>query len=327
MRRREFLALSALLPASLVGCSSEPGAGARQTSKAAPNGPEGKGFSYSPKGYHGDVTVSLDEVPDSVVTDVYAAAALQPYGITPSGVFGYGKGQAAAGDLDFDELNSIGLNGEFNLEKFAAVEPDLVIGAGNPDGSGWQWWDDKVTKQVTRLAPFLPISDDGMLPGEQIEEYRTIAEKLGGAVDSPELDGQRARFERLMDRLRTIGKRKPLKIYAIEINNGKIWVTKTSSQVRMLIEAGFELVGPDHSGATKPQPTSWEKIGAWPADVILMHDRSVDYKDNRLYTNLPAVQADQVGTWNNQRALTYESYNGWLDELVNLLARAEDITD
>src|SRR5699024_8431168 len=155
MRRRNLLALSALTPLALTLASCADGAD-DGTAAGAATGPGGEPFSFSPPGYD-DLTITLDRPATRIVTDIYSAAALQPYGIEPVGVWGYGHRGAGKGDLDIDSLNVIGLEGEFSLEKLVAADPDLIIGFGNAEGTGWTWWDEKVQQQATAVAPFVPV--------------------------------------------------------------------------------------------------------------------------------------------------------------------------
>ena len=101
------------------------------------------------------VTVSLAQPPQRVVAFVAAAAALWDFGLRPVGIFGPSRredgsaGDHQVGNLDLDAVTSVGNTfDEFNIERYAALRPDLLAGLRpgptKPDGAGvrmrtWRW--------------------------------------------------------------------------------------------------------------------------------------------------------------------------------------------
>ncbi|WP_353706970.1 ABC transporter substrate-binding protein [Cellulosimicrobium sp. ES-005] len=315
-------ALAVGLAATLAACSAgtEPGTDGADPSAAA------DGWSWTSSGY--GTTYALDEAPDSLVVDGYTAAALWDYGVRPAGVFGYGFSDAGAlsiGNARVDEMEVVGADAELNLEKLLALEPDLVIGFGNEDGTAWTWWDDTVTEEATAVAPFVGMRFSGRPVVEVIEDYASLAEALGGDVDSPEVAEAKAAFDERLDTLRGIAAEKPLTILPL---NGaeQLWVgQKNLGQLALLEELGFTIGGPqDQEGWAE---LSWERVPDHPADLVLSYTGSDEaMAANPVYAGLPAVQAGQVVGWDDKRPFTYASYVEWFDELIAVLDGAEVVS-
>ncbi|MFB8227996.1 ABC transporter substrate-binding protein [Cellulosimicrobium sp. NPDC055967] len=315
-------ALAVGLAVTLAACSAgtEPGTDDAADDAAA------DGWSWTSSGY--GTTYTLDEAPDSLVVDGYTAAALWDYGVRPAGVFGYGFSDAGAlsiGTAQVDEMEVVGADAELNLEKLLALEPDLVIGFGNEDGTAWTWWDDTVTEEATAVAPFVGMRFSGRPVVEVIEDYASLAEALGGDVGSPEVTEAKAAFDERLDTLRGIAAEKPLTILPL---NGaeQLWVgQKNLGQLALLEELGFTIGGPqDQEGWAE---LSWERVPDHPADVVLSYTGSDEaMAANPVYAGLPAVQAGQVVGWDDKRPFTYASYVEWFDELIAVLDGAEVVS-
>lgn len=87
--------------------------------------------------------VTLDKAPETLVAFVSTAAALYDYGVECDGVFGPtepvgGKRNPQAGDMDVAKLTSLGTEwGQFNVEKCATLQPDLLISNMFPAPDLW----------------------------------------------------------------------------------------------------------------------------------------------------------------------------------------------
>ena len=322
MQRRRFLTLSSLSGLSVLGLAACSGSESASEQDPGPGGEQA--FSFTPANYDG-VTISLDQAPVRIVADIYSAAALQPYGIEPVGVFGFGATGSGKGDLDLDALNVLGLEGELSLEKLAAAAPDLIIGVGHQEGTGWTWWEDEVRDQATEVAPFLPIRMGGT-PPEMIQEYRALAQALGADSDGSEIATAEEDFNAARERLRTVTGQKPdLTVLAFNTTGDVIYTSTTLGVLNMLAEDGVALVGPEAPEESSWAEVSWESIADYPADVILQAETSVGYEENPLWLSLPAVEADQIGTWDDKRAYTYVAQTAWLNELAAVLEDSERI--
>ncbi|OYN87895.1 ABC transporter substrate-binding protein [Parenemella sanctibonifatiensis] len=322
MNRRHLLAALAALPL-VAACTSQ----TTEPATAPAGGPQPtEPFSYRPTGYEG-LEISLDGPALRVVCDIYSAAALLPYGIQPVGVWGYGHDGAGKGDLDMDAQNVLGLDGEFSLEKLQAARPDLVIGVGNTDGSGWTWWDEKVTTEATKVAPFLPVKMSGNTPDQMIAEYAAIAEALGVDVANSPASQEKSDYDAALQRLTEVAAARPdISVLAINATADEVYTSDKLGVIRMLDAAGLNLVAPPTPAESAWSTNSWEVIGDYPSDVVLLAATSPDaVKEVPLYQRLPAVAAGQVGDWDDKRAYTSKLYAAWLTELADLLESADDI--
>lgn len=324
MDRRRLLSLSAVAATAAVAAACAPESGPTPAGDDSPAASEP--FRYSPPGYEG-LSIELDKPATRIVADIYSAAALQPYGIEPVGIFGYGRDGAGKGDLDIDSMNIIGLDAEFSLEKLAAAEPDIVLGYGNTDGSGWTWWDEKLIPQVSAVAPYVPVKFS-YLPKEMISHYRDLALLLGG-TESAELVQQEKDYDAVVERISAAAEEKKdwLTVLPAQFGTDAIWTSFTLGQIKMLSETGLSFVGPEQNGESAWAEVSWEKIGEYEADLLLLHETSLDYEDNPVYKNLPAVKAGQIGTWDDKRAYTWSGYTSWLTSVAEVVEQAEDIVD
>lgn len=307
-------------PLTLAACSGTDGGGAGGASDAG----GGKNFAYTPEGYDG-VTISLDKPAERIVADYYSAAALSAYGITPVAVFGYGH-DGTPGEHVPADVEVLGQDDALSIEKLAAVRPDVIVAYGNQDGSGWTWWDDKVTKQATAIAPFVPVKLSGSTPDQMFTQYRAVAEALGADPENDEITSQREGFEAARQKIRDVTAAAPdISVLAASFAADVIYTSTTLGICAMLVEDGVQLTGPDKGAESALAELSWETISDLPADVILVHDYSEAYEENPIYQSLPAVQAGQLGTWEDKRSYIYEDYTAWLTELAGVLEKAQDI--
>lgn len=319
MRRRQLLALSALAPFALAACGSP------ENEVATTKTTGTKGFSYSPVGYDG-LTIELDHPVERIAMDFYSAAALAPYGIKPVAVYGFGQNESPGKAFDQTGVEIVGTDMEFDLETLAATNPDIIIAYGNDKGDGWTWWDDKLKDQVAKLVPFVPVKLDGGTPDDMFAQYAAIAQALGRDTETGKIAQQRKAFGAARQRIRDITAEKDwltvlLANFSAEIN----YTAKKLGVAKMLTDDGLNLVGPESGTDSSWAEVSWEKMSDYPADVMLIHDASTDYEDNPIFNSLLPVKHNQLGTWDDKRAYTYDGYTEWLGELADVLEEAKSI--
>ncbi|MGO3256301.1 MAG: ABC transporter substrate-binding protein [Glutamicibacter ardleyensis] len=271
-------------------------------------------------------TTTLEQAPDSIVVDSYSAAALWDYGVRPTGVFGYGlteDGGLSVGNADVSQMTIIGKDAEFNLEKLLSLDPDVIIGYGNAEGTGWTWWDEKVQSEATSTAPYLPIKSGGRPVQAVIEDYAELAKALGGDTNSASAVQDKMEFTDRLSTLKEIAEQKPgLKIIALNGYDDLYVGQKTIGQLALLEDLGFEITGPTDTSAWAS--LSWEKVGDFPADVVLSYSGTAEQvKDHPVFSSLPAVKAQQVVEWDDKRPYTYGSYVQWFDQLIDVLQDAK----
>lgn len=104
--------------------------------------------------------ISLDSAPKRIVAYVGTAAALHDFGADDAivGVFGptkkkNGEPDVLAGDLNVKKLEVIGnAFGEFDIEKYAKVRPDLLVTNMYLDNALWYVPEESKSK-ILKLAP------------------------------------------------------------------------------------------------------------------------------------------------------------------------------
>ncbi|MGH2944426.1 MAG: ABC transporter substrate-binding protein, partial [Solirubrobacteraceae bacterium] len=126
--------------------------------------------------------ITLDKRPARIIAYETAASALWYQGIVPTAVFGGAplKGNPTLAGLDVGRTQSVGeVYGEINLEKVAALRPDLIVTAYDPDQTTLFGFKDD--KQQQKMASFAPIAAiDGIpLPTKVIDRFVALAGSLG----------------------------------------------------------------------------------------------------------------------------------------------------
>lgn len=322
MVRKLIVAAAVLAFGSVAGCSGPAGSDA-----SAPRTGESQAASaeWTYTSQFGQ-TITLPQRPTTIAVDAYTAAALWDYGIRPAGVFGYGLEEGASplslGDADRSTMQIVGVGGELQIEKLAAVKPDLVIGFGNIDkkGEAWTWWDDNVADQVTAIAPFLGIKFAGERVVDVIEQYRDLAKTLGGDTDSADVSQSKTDFEAASTSLKTETGQKKLNAIALNGDASTLYAGGTGlAQLGLLKELGVGIVGPKTETVADGESwveLSWELVPDYPADLMLAYAGSTtSFADVAVYRSLPSVKAGQVAVWDDKMPFTYKQYARWLTDV------------
>ncbi|MGO2051552.1 ABC transporter substrate-binding protein [Glutamicibacter sp. AOP38-B1-38] len=320
-RRTLLTMLSAASIIALTSCGAQSAENA--STGASPETLHGS-WSFTDSFYEKKTT--LDQLPESIVVDSYSAAALWDYGVRPTGVFGYGlteEGGLSVGNADVSQMTIVGKDAEFNLEKLLSLDPEVIIGYGNSEGTGWTWWDEKVQGEATATAPYLPIKSGGRPVQSVIEDYAALAEALGGDTNTESAVQDKTAFTERLETLKGIAAEKPgLRIIALNGYDELYVGQKTIGQLALLEDLGFEIAGPTADSGWAS--LSWEKVSDYPADVVLSYSgTAAQVKDHPVFSSLPAVQSGQVVEWDDKRPYTYASYVQWFDQLIDILEDAK----
>lgn len=318
MNRRFRMAPLAAAAASAVLALTACGA-----STDASDGEDGTGSGFVHEDARGK-TVEIDGTPKTVVAQASAAAALWDNGYQVAGVYGDlpETPNYLTGSLDVSKTKVLGKAwDEFNVEEYAAMNPDLLIDM-TFDGKTL-WYAGEVEKQVDKLAPTLAMPLTGLSVTEQIEAFQALAEDLGA---EPETDEAKAEFEEAVARIKAVVKENPdLTVLAVSSYGEEIYFANAPEHpdLAYLAELGvkFPKVSPDEQGIF--EPVSLENIGKYHADVLLVDARDTggldELKTKDIFKRLPAVAGGQQDLWYPAAPYSYQAYaevfSGYADQL------------
>ncbi|MFC5722998.1 ABC transporter substrate-binding protein [Streptomyces gamaensis] len=278
--------------------------------------------------------------PRRIVGYVGSAAALHDFGIDCVGIYGpstYKNGSPTpqAGSLDLAKLTVVGNGpGEFSIEKYMSLKPDLLVGNMVQPPAFWQLPEEGADK-IFGFAPSVGISAAKASLLTVIERYAALAESLGADVGGGPAAEAKKRFEAAVASLRRAAEGRPgLKVMAAaaQADNFSVGVPGAYPDIRYYRELGVDVIEPTNPG--KPgfwENHSWENADAYPADVILLDQRSNNLPLDELrrskptWRELPAVKADQVVPWNNEAQFSYAGYAPLIERLATAIGKAQKL--
>lgn len=327
-RRRLLSATGALgVGALLTACGGESG---DRTANAGGSTDRGKDKGWSFKDDRGR-TVNADRVPRTIVAYIGSAAALHDFGVEVTGVFGptklkNGEPDVQAGAIDVDKVTVIGNAwGEFNVEKYAALQPDLLVTNMNPSPTLW-YVPKESAQKIEALAPTVGILTAKTSLLTAIGRYSELAASLGADLGATKVTDAKARFEAASEALRMAVKANPgLKVLAVAATQDLCYVGAPGAfaDLRYYQELGVEFAEPAKPGSDGfYEELSWENVGRYGADLLLVDKRTGNLqpadlvKDKPTWRSLPAVKAGQVTSWHNEAHSSYAGYIPLLEALT-----------
>ncbi|MFI1397638.1 ABC transporter substrate-binding protein [Streptomyces sp. NPDC020681] len=281
--------------------------------------------------------VELKAAPKNIVAFTGTAAALHDYGVEVKGVFGPtktkdGKPDVQAGNLDINKVEIIGnVYGEFNVEKYAALGPELLI--TNMWAKNDPWYVPPQSKdKIMKLAPSVLLWAAETTMQKALERHAALAESLGGDVTGKKAADAKARFEKAAARLRAAAKSKPdLKVL---IGSGSpelfyVSVPKTSADTLYFQELGVKFVEPKPNAQGFFEELSWENAGKYAADIIILDNRTgtlqpADLAKKPTWAKLPAVKAGQVFPRVTEPIYSYDKCAPILEDLAKAIENAKE---
>ena len=282
-------------------------------------------------------TVTLDSPPERIVAFSSSAAGLMQFGIEPVGIFI----DESASDKSYAEFDLEGIEvirtayNELRPESILALEPDLIVTEWWPAEGTYSGGDEMDPEgQFGRVAPIVGIyQGDSVLT--MIEDYQALAESLGADLDSDAITTQIAAFDAARERFTAATQAKPgLTALAAYASPDELFVAApdTAAELQDFQAWGLDVVAPDVPEGEYWHVLSWENADLYPADLLLIDDRSGD--DGRAIVDaqpladiMPAVAADQIGDWPAWWIRTYNAYTEQLEELTALIESAQDVTE
>ncbi|AXK37617.1 ABC transporter substrate-binding protein [Streptomyces armeniacus] len=275
--------------------------------------------------------------PERIVAFVSSAAALYDYGVECVGIFGpseplNGKPNPQAGDLETAELTSLGTAfGDFNIEKYAELRPDLLVSNMFPSPDLW-FVPPESSKKISRLAPTLGISFARTSLLDPLERYEELAASLGADLKAEKATAAKARFRKAEQTLRDAAKAKGgLKVLAMTGDAEQMYVAVPDSYVDLhyFKDLGVEFVeGKKSDKWGFWEFLSWENADKYHADLLMLDNRSQaltpdDLAKKPVWAGLPAVKAGQTVPWAMEERCSYRGWAPVVERLAAALTKAD----
>ncbi|AJP02131.1 ABC transporter substrate-binding protein [Streptomyces cyaneogriseus subsp. noncyanogenus] len=341
LTRRGILAAGGALGlgAVLAACGDDDtnGGGSGKETGAAQSGP------WSFEDDRGQ-TAKADKVPSNIVAFVGVAAALHDYGVQVKGVFGPtrtkdGKPDVQAGDMDITKVTSLGNEwGQFNIEKYASLAPDLLV-TTTFDDAGTLWYVPEESKdKITAVgAPSVAVSVYDRQLTQPLQRMLELARTLGADVTSKKITDAKKRFEDASARLRAAAKAKPdIKVMAGSASQDLFYVSGTNLSVDLeyFKALGVNFIEPPEKAKAEGggwfESLSWENVDKYGADIIMMDDRSSAIQPADIgegtWKKLPAVKAGQVISRSPEPILSYDKCVPMVENLAKAIENAKKVS-
>ncbi|WP_165988683.1 ABC transporter substrate-binding protein [Streptomyces sp. YIM 98790] len=345
--RRSLLATGGALGAGALLAACGSGSGSAGTGSSSGSGKDTGGTEGSGSWSFTDdrnTTVELDKTPENIVAFVGTAAALYDYGVHCVGVFGptvtdSGDPDVQAGELNVDKLTILGNAwGEFNVEKYAQLAPDLLVTNMFVENGLW-YVPEESAETIGGLAPTVGIAvAPAALPSttllSAIERTAELAASLGADLTARQNTEARTRFEEAAESLRQAARDSGgLTVLACSGDPDLFYASDpaASADLAYFKELGVEIITPDNVEGGFYESLSWENADKYQTDLIMLDNRSsalqpADLADKPTWTRLPAVEAGQVIEWTTEPRYSYAGCAPLLEALAEALRGAQRVS-
>lgn len=283
-------------------------------------------------------TVKVDHTPVRIIAHSDEAAALLSYGIKPVGIYGNEKpadNRNLAG-YDLDGIAVLGTEwGEIDVEKAAALNPDLIVADWWPAEKSYSGFEDGVKAKSKKLLDLAPVigGSQGRSLVETVGYYEGLAESLGADVDDSEGAEDKAAFDDAVDRFEKAAAAKPdLTVMAMSPADDLLYVANPAYAPELLDfqKWGLDVLAPKSPDKAFPywENLSWEKADTYQPDLVLMDDRAWDQSQQiaakqPTWKSIRAVAAGAVVAWPAYWIHTYASYAEELEKLAAEIEKAK----
>lgn len=281
-------------------------------------------------------TVTLDEVPDRIIASQDAAAALIPLGIRPVGIYADSvvENSKPLQGLDLTGIEIIGtVWGEIDIEKAAALQPDVVIAEYWPLDGAWSGGD-AITGEDSPLRALAPVT--GPQVGDSIltliEDYEELAASLGADLSNPEIAADKAAFQTALEEFKAATAAKPdLNVLAVWAGTDALYVAAPagSSELLDFERWGLDIIAPEVADDRGYWETvSWEEADKYQPDLIIVDNRSETTLETALaqptWTTMRAAEAGAVADWPAFWLRNYGAYASELAKLTDAIEAADE---
>lgn len=281
-------------------------------------------------------TVTLDAVPQRIIAHQDAAAGLIPLGIRPIAIFADSavtEAKALEG-LDLTGIEIIGQAwGEVDIEKAAALQPDLIVSEYWPLSQDWSGGE-AVTTALSEIAPVTGVAQKNSIL-TLIEDYEALARSLGADTATQAIAADRTRFETALADFRAALADKPgLTALAVWAGPDALYVAapEGAAELTDFVTWGLDLIAPEVADDRGYWETlSWENADKYQPDLLLVDNRSASTMETALaqptWTLMRAAAEGQVAEWPAFWLRNYAAYAGALEKLTAAIAAADpDLT-
>lgn len=331
MRAWRTVVAVAALSAVIAGCGDDSSGGG--TAAAASSGP------WSFTDGSGQV-VKADKTPTRIIAHAGEAAALMSFGIKPVGIY---ADESVKTDPNLKNLDLTGIEilgeewGKIDVEKAAALRPDLIVGDWWPAEkahSGLEEGVDEKSKKLAELAPVVGVSQGKSIVA-LADGYEDLAASLGAKVDSPEIAAHKKRFEESVAKFKeAVAGKAGLTVAAMSPADDKLYVANPEYAPELL---DFQSWGLKVLNPASPDPgfpywenLSWENADKYQPDVILWDGRSYTETANAewgkkqpTWFKIKAAKAGAVVAWPAFWLHTYGDFATELDKLTEAIKAAD----
>ena len=286
------------------------------------------------------VEVTAAARPTRIAADLIAAAALWDFGIRPVAVFGWDVNaddtlNVAAGNIDPTAVEVIGnVNAPLDLEKAIGADIDLFVTLDGDPAHPAAYWsiDAGIVDQVRQIAPLLAINSNYVRTDLVVSRFAELAASLGADLTGDDLTAARAEAEAAATEFVATTTAAPdLTAMFIFANEESIFIANPKVVSDLIYFAELGLAMPELAVADTDywEILSWEESAKYPVDVIFTTSRAPitvdDLKAHPVFSQVPAVQADQIFTWNDTHQLSYQGLTDALMETSTALARSRKL--
>ncbi|MEV0323421.1 ABC transporter substrate-binding protein [Streptomyces sp. NPDC050658] len=279
-------------------------------------------------------TAKAARTPRRIVAYIGAAAALHDFGVECTGVFGptklkNGEPDVQAADIDVDKVTIIGNAwGQFSIEKYAKLRPELLVSTMNVSPALW-YVPEESTEKITSLAPTVGILTGKTSLTQAIGRFAALAESLGADLGAQKVAAAKKRFEAASETLRQSAKsakaRGGIKVMAVSAQADLLYVGNPAdfTDLRHYADLGIEFVTPQNTAKGGFfEELGWENADRYDADLVLVDRRTGNLQPAELkktkptWAKLPAVEADQVISWSNEAQFSHAGYAPLIERLA-----------
>lgn len=170
---------------------------------------------------------------------------------------------------------------------------------------------------------------------DAIKRFADLAGSLGADLKAKRVTDAEDRFEKAAEKLRKAAKASGgVKVMAASGAPDLMYVSDPSANadLRYFKELGVDLVVPKKiSKQGFFEELSWENADKYKADLILLDNRTqalqpAALKSKPTWSDLPAVKAEQVTTWNAEPRFSYAGAAPLLEQLAKAIEDAKKVS-